>query len=101
MSLQTLVSLLTILVLVVMLIRLVLKIKKRKPEQKPLTLMVISQCKSCNDKEWTSIFKEGDYLLKPCGKCICGKTLRIVKIYNEAETKAERKWRAYTKRFDV
>lgn len=101
MDLRTLIDLLLIILFVVMLVRVVMKIKKRKPEQKPLTLMVISQCKSCNDKEWTSIFKTGDYLLKPCGKCPCGGTLRIVKIYNEAETKAERKWRAYTKRFDV
>jgi len=100
MNTRTLIELLMIILLIAMLVRLVLKMRKCKPKQKHLSLKVISQCKSCN-KEWTSIFKTGDYLLKPSGKCGCGEALRIVKIYSEVETKKERKWREYTKKFEI
>lgn len=99
---ETLINLLMIVFLVIMLARLVLKIKRRKPEQKPLSLVVISQCKSCGNKERISKFKAcGDYLLKPHGKCRCGGTIRIIKMYNEEETEKERKWRVYARKFEV
>lgn len=100
MNAKTLLDILMIVFLIIMLVRLVKKIRNRKPEQKPFSLMVISQCKSCN-KKCSSKFKEGDYLFKPYGKCTCGKTLRIVKIYTEEDTEKERKWRAYIKKFEV
>jgi len=86
--------------LLAMAARLVWKIIKFKPEPKPLSLTVISQCKSCGKKHMSK-FKVGDHLLKPCGKCECGGTFRMIKIYNDEETKEERKWKAYEKRFEV
>lgn len=84
-----------------MLVRLIVKGRKKLVQgREPLQLTVITRCRSCPKKS-IEPFKEGDYLLKSCGKCKCGGQIRIIKIYTDEKTPQERKWKAYEKRFEV
>lgn len=83
---------------VVKLIRMYMIKRKKKP--KPMKVTTEIHCKKCNKGQIRN-FKEGDYVFKACGKCKCGSTKRIVKIYTKDKTEKERKWERYEKKFEV